>query len=62
MNDEFSINKIISIGSEGSSQTLFWLYFENHGMAIEEMSRDVIIRLHAFLTAYINKEGGNNEP
>ena len=57
MNDEFSINKTVSTGSEGNSRTIYWLYFEKHGMDIEEMSLDEIIRLNAFLTAYINKEG-----
>lgn len=58
MNDEFMISKNIMIGSEGSSQTLYWLYLVKKGRDIEELSMDEIIRLNAFLTAYINKEGG----
>ena len=58
MKDEFSINKTISTGSGGNSQTAYWLYFENHGFALEGISMDEIIRLHAFLATYINKEGG----
>nr|DAJ56299.1 MAG TPA: hypothetical protein [Caudoviricetes sp.] len=58
MNDEFIINKTVSTGSEGGSQTLYNLYLQNHDVEIEEMSMDEIIRLDAFLATCIKKEGG----
>lgn len=33
----------------------------NKGIGIEELSKDEIIRLNIFLTAYLNQEGGTNE-
>lgn len=61
MNDEFIITKSITTGSEGSSQTCYLLSLMNKGIGIEELSKDEIIRLNIFLTAYLNQEGGTNE-
>lgn len=61
MNDEFMINKNVMVGSEGNSQTLYWLYLEKLGTEVPEMSFEEIKRLSVFLNKYIEIEekGGN---
>lgn len=61
MYGEFGINRNIYTGSEGYTETLYWLYFIKREVDVEAMSLDELVRLHDFLGKYLEdlkKEGG----
>lgn len=58
MNDEFAMDKITIVGSEGNECVRFDLEFNYHQIVIDEMSFDELKRLSLFLNEYIKREGG----
>ncbi len=52
MSDEFTVSKIVEVGSEGGRIEFYNLFLTKTEKEIEEMTADELCRLSDFLSAY----------
>ena len=52
MNDEFTVSKIVEIGSEGGMIEFYNLSLQKRDQEIEDMSSEELVRLSDFLQNY----------